>query len=460
MAGDNSVDLFTQDLGVVPILDGDDVAGWNFYVGGGLGRTHKKPETFPRLADPLGFVATDDLLRAAEGVVVVQRDHGDRTNRRHSRLKYLIHERGIDWFRTQVEGAVGISIAPPLPIEWTRFDDRFGWHEQGDGRWFFGLRVLNGRVTDDDGTSMRTALRDIATKLMIPFRITPNQNVYLLGIAPADRPVVENILAQHGVRPGGNISGLRRLAMACPALPTCGLAVSEAERALPGILDSLQVVFDDLGLGDETPIVRMTGCPNGCARPYVAEIGLVGESVGPLPGLARRGRRRNAARESCRGARPQDRPADAAPTRPRALPRRARSRPKRSVISSTARESSGSSTRPRFRSVASVRRSRHDPHLLLLSGLYLRAELTSRHRSRHEPPAADRPPRRPPFSQPNDTTSGAVLESLPSASQHRSPPTEPGWGPPNLARRLGRARAVRMHDVSASPAASRRRRPR
>lgn len=278
VAGDNSVDLFTNDLGVVPFLDGDAVAGWNIYVGGGLGRTHKKPATFPRLADALGFVGPDDLLRAAEGVVVVQRDHGDRANRRHARLKYLIHDRGIDWFRSKVEEVSGLEVAPPCPVDWTRFDDLLGWHEQGDGAWFYGLRVFNGRVRDGNDGAYRSALRVIA-RLGIAFRITPNQNVYLVDVPARLRPQVDAILADHQIAAHESVRGLRRLAMACPALPTCGLAVAEAERALPGVLDELQVVFDEIGLADETPTIRMTGCPNGCARPYVAEIGLVGDAV-------------------------------------------------------------------------------------------------------------------------------------------------------------------------------------
>jgi sulfite reductase (ferredoxin) len=278
VAGDNSVDLFTNDLGVVPFFDGDTVTGWNVYVGGGLGRTHKKAATFPRLADELGFVGSDDLLRTAESIVVVQRDHGDRTNRRHARLKYLIHDRGIEWFRSQVEAVGGLELEPPRPVEWTRFDDLLGWHEQGDGCWFFGLRVMNGRVLDGSEGRYRSALRAIAG-LGIAFRITPNQNVYLLDVAPGLRSVVDAILADQGIAPADSVRGLRRLAMACPALPTCGLAVAEAERALPGVLEALQVVFDEVGLGDATPTIRMTGCPNGCARPYVAEIGLVGDAV-------------------------------------------------------------------------------------------------------------------------------------------------------------------------------------
>ena len=278
VAGDNSVDLFTNDLGVVPFLDGDAVDGWNIYVGGGLGRTHKKPATFPRLADALGFIGPDDLLRVAEGVVVVQRDHGDRTNRRHARLKYLIHDQGIEWFRARVAETAGVALAPARTVDWTRFDDLLGWHEQGDGAWFYGLRVFNGRVRDGEDGSYRGALRAVAN-LGVAFRITPNQNVYLVDIPARLRGPVDDILGEHAIVAPESVRGLRRLAMACPALPTCGLAVAEAERALPRVLESLQVVFDEIGLGEETPTIRMTGCPNGCARPYVAEIGLVGDAV-------------------------------------------------------------------------------------------------------------------------------------------------------------------------------------
>lgn len=280
VAGDNSVDLFTHDLGLVPILDdADHLTGWNVYVGGGLGRTHRKPETFPRLADPLGFVGPDEFLRVAEAIVVVQRDNGDRTNRRHGRLKYLIHDRGLDWFRDRVVEVSGVGIRPVVAIEWTRFDDRLGWHEQGDGHWFYGLRILNGRVRDDESGQLRTALRTIVTQFEVAIRVTPNQNVYLLDVPTALRGAIDDILAAHGIERPDAVRGLRRLAMACPALPTCGLALTESERALPAILDDFQVVFDELGLEQATPTIRMTGCPNGCARPYVAEIGLVGDAV-------------------------------------------------------------------------------------------------------------------------------------------------------------------------------------
>jgi sulfite reductase beta subunit-like hemoprotein len=272
------VDLFTHDLGFAAIMDGERLEGWNVYVGGGLGRTHRKPETFPRLADALGFVQPLDLLAIAAGVVVVQRDNGDRTNRRHGRLKYLIADRGIEWFRAEVEAASGIRLAPARPVDWDRFDDRLGWHPQGDRRWFHGLRIMNGRVLDGDAVRLRSALRAVAEQ-GIGFRITPNQNLYLLDVPARSRGAIDSLLSDHGVTPADSSQGLRRLAMACPALPTCGLAIAEAERALPRVLDTLQPVFDSAGLGASTPTIRMTGCPNGCARPYVAEIGLVGDAV-------------------------------------------------------------------------------------------------------------------------------------------------------------------------------------
>jgi sulfite reductase (ferredoxin) len=279
VAGDNSVDLFTHDLGFAGIFSGEDLVGWNVYVGGGLGRTHRKPETFPRLADPLGFVGPADFLRAATGVVVAQRDHGDRTNRRHGRLKYLIADRGIDWFRTEVEAASGVRFEPARIVNWHRSDDRLGWHPQGDGCWFAGLRIANGRVRDAGRVKLRAALRAIAGEHRIGVRVTPNQNVYLVDVPADRRAAIDQLLDEHGIERSEDVRGLSRLAMACPALPTCGLAIAEAERALPGVLDDLQLVFDEVGLAEATPTIRMTGCPNGCARPYVAEIGLVGDAV-------------------------------------------------------------------------------------------------------------------------------------------------------------------------------------
>jgi sulfite reductase (ferredoxin) len=281
VAGDNSIDLFTHDLGLAGVWGEDgELEGWNAYVGGGLGRTHRKPDTFPRLADPLGFVSDEDLVKVAEAVVIVQRDWGDRTNRRHARLKYTIAEHGIDWFRGEVERVLGFQLAPAREVAWNRSDDLLGWHEQGDGRWFAGIRIPNGRILDaEGGARFRSALRAIAEDQGVAFRITPNQNLYLVDVPAAARGPIDSILADHGVEAGDRLRGLRRLAMACPALPTCGLAVTEAERTIGAVVDDLQSAFDQAGVGDAVPTVRMTGCPNGCARPYVAEIGLVGDSV-------------------------------------------------------------------------------------------------------------------------------------------------------------------------------------
>jgi sulfite reductase (ferredoxin) len=280
VAGDNSVDLFTHDLGLAGVFDADGaLEGWNAYLGGGLGRTHRKPKTYPRLAEPLGFVRPGDELRVAEAVVVVQRDNGDRTSRRHARLKYLIAERGIDWFRAEVEREAGVCLEPVREVAWDRSDDRLGWHAQGDGQWFAGLRIANGRVRDDDGARLRSALRAVAGELGVAYRVTPNQNLYLVDVPAGDRGKAASILADHGVDTGEGLRGLARVAMACPALPTCGLAVTEAERVIGSVVAELQAELDALGLDDALPSIRMTGCPNGCARPYVAEIGLVGDAV-------------------------------------------------------------------------------------------------------------------------------------------------------------------------------------
>jgi sulfite reductase (ferredoxin) len=279
VAGDNSIDLFTHDLGLAGLFDADgELEGWNAYVGGGLGRTHRKPETYPRLADPLGFIRPGEECAIAEAVVRVQRDWGDRTNRRHARLKYTIDDKGIDWFRGEVERESGVRLQPSRPVEWDRSDDRFGWHEQGDGAWFAGIRVANGRVRDADNVDLHAGLRALATA-GIGFRVTPNQNLYLVDVPAADRGKAASILADHGVETGDALRGIARLAMACPALPTCGLAVTEAERVIGDVVAELQAELDALGLDDALPSVRMTGCPNGCARPYVAEIGLVGDAV-------------------------------------------------------------------------------------------------------------------------------------------------------------------------------------
>lgn len=280
VAGDNSVDIYTNDIGVVPVLsDVDVLLGYDIFVGGGLGMTHRKPGTYPRLASELGFVEPADLLPFVRAIVEAQRDYGDRTNRKHARLKYTIDDHGIDWFRSEVERYANKPMAPFRPLPAWQHRDYLGWHEQGDGRLFVGLSIENGRIKDDDRTRMLSALRAIVAEHAIDLILTPQQNVLLIDIPRTVRPAIEALLAEHGVRAIESISLIERNAMACPALPTCGLALAESERALPGIVDVLESRLAELGLANEPISIRMTGCPNGCARPTTAEIGIVGVSA-------------------------------------------------------------------------------------------------------------------------------------------------------------------------------------
>jgi sulfite reductase (ferredoxin) len=275
--GDNSVDLYTQDLGVVPVFnERQKLLGYNLSAGGGLGMTHAKPETFPRKADHLGFVDPEEMLAAVKAVVLVQRDFGERYNRRHARLKYLIHDRGLEWFRAKVEEYLGKPLKPWRPLAPWRFEDYLGWHEQGDGRWFLGLWIENGRIRDAGGLRLKSALREIVERFRCDLHFTPTQNVLLVGLLPAQREEIDRILQAAGVRSAAEIANAERYMMACPALPTCGLALTEAERALPGLVAEIGSALAALGLQEEKITLRMTGCPNGCARPYMGEIGFVG----------------------------------------------------------------------------------------------------------------------------------------------------------------------------------------
>jgi sulfite reductase (ferredoxin) len=282
---DNCTDVYSNDLGFLVIpAEGDGgedapLAGFNVLVGGGLGQTHGKEETYPRLADPLGFIAPDEVVEVATAVVTTQRDFGNRSDRRRARLKYLIDERGLEWFRGEVERRIGRPLAPPRPVAVGAVHDHLGWHEQGDGRLFYGLFVENGRIADTEGARLRTALRRVVRDLRPGLNLTPQQNVLLTGIERGRQALVEAILDDHGVTRGAALPLVRRWAMACPALPTCPLALAEAERALPGLLEEIEGELERLDLSDSPFTVRMTGCPNGCARPYTADLAFVGRSL-------------------------------------------------------------------------------------------------------------------------------------------------------------------------------------
>jgi sulfite reductase (ferredoxin) len=278
--GDNSIDIYTHDVSLIVIVDAaGELEGFNVFAGGGLGRTHNKEETFARISDPIGFVAKEDIYNLIKAILATQRDYGDRANRRHARMKYLIHDWGVDKFQAKVEEYFGKQIAPLKPLPEWKYLDFLGWQEQGDGKLFLGISVENGRVKDEGDFQLKTALREIVEKFGIPMRLTANHNIILYEIAPTDREEIERIFQERGIVTNAKqIEPLTRYSMACPALPTCGLAVTESERVLPSIIDRLRKLLNTLGMVDEHFVIRMTGCPNGCARPYMAELGFVGSA--------------------------------------------------------------------------------------------------------------------------------------------------------------------------------------
>jgi sulfite reductase (NADPH) hemoprotein beta-component len=277
----NDLDVFTNCLGLIAIVENDQLVGYNVAVGGGMGRTHGNEQTFPRLADVIGFITPEQVIEAAKAVLTIHRDFGDRTDRKHARLKYVVAERGVDWTRAEIEKRANIKFAPPRPFKLTTALDLYGWRKQVDGRWFFSLFVESGRVKDAGNRRLKTALRQIAEKFPgIEFRLSANQNVILANIAETDKAGINSLLAEHGVKTENQATVLHAASMACPALPTCGLALAESERMLPGLIDRIESLCAEVGLAGEEIIIRSTGCPNGCARPYMAEIAFVGKAPG------------------------------------------------------------------------------------------------------------------------------------------------------------------------------------
>src|SRR5437764_23529 len=277
---DNTIDVLTNDLAIVALFEGEALTGYNFFLGGGHGMTHNKPETYPRLATPVAFVESDDLLDAAAAVVRLHRDWGDRGNRRHARLKYVIAERGEEWARDRLSEALGKTLAPCRGMPDFAVPDHLGWHEQGDGRLYLGLPIASGRIVDSDGARLRTALRDIVRQFRCDPILMPSQDIILSEIAPADRPAIADILRAHGVELAEDLLPVERWALACPALPSCGLALTEAERVRGDIVAAIATRLRRWGLERERLSIRITGCPNGCARPYTGDIGIVGRVPG------------------------------------------------------------------------------------------------------------------------------------------------------------------------------------
>ncbi len=278
--GDNSIDIYTHDLSLVVITNKKgELQGFNILAGGGMGRTHRKEDTFPRVADEIGYVGKDHIYDLVKAIVATQRDYGDRVKRPHARMKYLINDWGVEKFKAKVEEYFGKKIASFKKLPKWKNQDFLGWNDQGDEKLFFGLNIENGRVKDEGDFRLKTALKEVVSKFNLPMRVTANQNVVLYDINPENKGEIEEIFQNNGIITNpNNLEKLTRYSMACPALPTCGLAVTESERVLPSINQRIRALLDSLGMKNDHFVIRMTGCPNGCARPYMAELGFVGTS--------------------------------------------------------------------------------------------------------------------------------------------------------------------------------------
>jgi len=277
--GDNCIDVYTQDIGIVAMLEGDELLGFNVLAGGGQAMTHGIKTTFARQADPIAFVKPDQLVPVVETIVRIQRDHGDRANRKHARMKYLVEEWGMARFKTEIDERLGFQLPPATAIQWEGVDDHLGWHPQGDGNWYLGVYVENGRIKDSEGVTLKTGFRRLVETFRPGIRLTPQQNILFIDIAEEHKPAVNSILREHNIAQLSEISNALRYAMACPALPTCGLAISDSERALPSVVRGLEREIARLGLEQEKIWIRMVGCPNGCVRPYLGDLGFVGRTL-------------------------------------------------------------------------------------------------------------------------------------------------------------------------------------
>src|SRR5260221_8976407 len=255
----NDIDIFTNDLGFVVISENGKLVGYNLVAGGGMGMSHGNTHTFPRVADVIGFLALEHLEAVTKAVITIHRDFGDRTNRKHARLKYVIEERGVDWFRLEVEQRTGMKLAPPRPFVFTKQGDLLGWQQQTNGNYFLGLFVENGRIRDVEGYQLKTGLRRVMERFQPEARLTASQNILLVNIPPEQRVPLEQLLSEHGVSAANPFSRTRLASMACPALPTCGLALAESEPTLPSILTSMEGLLSEVGLPDEEIIIRMNG---------------------------------------------------------------------------------------------------------------------------------------------------------------------------------------------------------
>jgi sulfite reductase (NADPH) hemoprotein beta-component len=276
----NDIDVYAQDLGFIAVTEGKELKGFNVAIGGGMGRTDNAPKTYPRLASVIGYIAKDKVIETCDAVMTVQRDYGDRVERSRARFKYTVDDKGLDFIKSEIEARLGFALEPAKPYNFTSNGDPIGWQRGEDGREHCTLFIENGRIVNTPDRPMLDGLRAIADVHNGTFRITPNQNLIISDVEPGERPALEGLMAEYGLGESETRSALRRNSMACVALPTCGLAMAESERYLPDLVTKIETLLDAHGLKDDPITIRMTGCPNGCARPYIAEIGLTGRAPG------------------------------------------------------------------------------------------------------------------------------------------------------------------------------------
>ncbi len=276
----NDVDVLTNCLGFIAIVEDGKLVGFNISVGGGMGMTHGNEKTFPRLADVIAFCTPEQVIDAAEKIVSIQRDLGDRVERAHARFKYTVEDHGADFIRAELEKRLGTKLEDPRPYKFTSMGDRYGWAEGTNGKWNLGLFIEGGRIVDLEGKPLKTGMLEIAKVHKGDFRLTGNQNVIIGNVAEEDKATIDAMVEQYGLDGYKSASGMRRSQIACVALPTCGLALAESERYLPTLVSDLEVILEEAGLQNDEIVIRSTGCPNGCGRPYLGEIGLVGKVPG------------------------------------------------------------------------------------------------------------------------------------------------------------------------------------
>ncbi|WP_436966715.1 NADPH-dependent assimilatory sulfite reductase hemoprotein subunit [Staphylococcus xylosus] len=275
----NDIDVYSQDIGLIAILENDELIGFNITVGGGMGMKHGDTATYPQVGRLIGYFPKEEVVDVCEKILTVQRDYGNREVRTNARFKYTVDRLGVDWIKNEINNRLGWKLEEARPYHFDDNGDRYGWTE-GSGRWHYTLFVQNGRVKDTEEYKLKTALRNIAEIHTGDFRLTPNQNLVIANVSADKKPEIEKIIAEYGITDGENYTGLRRNSMACVAFPTCGLAMAESERYLPSLISKIENLLDEAGLNEEEITIRMTGCPNGCARPALAEIAFIGKGPG------------------------------------------------------------------------------------------------------------------------------------------------------------------------------------